>query len=58
MFVEIGFQCEGFAATLARERLQIGMSLNVGTQVGFVGESLVADLTGERLFTFEKTEKV
>lgn len=49
MLVEIGFESEGFAAALARERLQIGMSLDVGAQIGFVGESFLANLAGERL---------
>jgi hypothetical protein len=49
VLVEIGFESEGFAAALARERLQIGMSLDVGAQIGFVGESFLANLAGERL---------
>lgn len=54
MLVQIGFESKGFTATLARKRFQIGMSLNVGAQIGFVGKSLFADLTGKRFFTYEK----
>lgn len=49
VLVKIGFESESFAATLARERLQIGMSLDVGSQVGFVSKRFLTDLTGERL---------
>ncbi len=57
MFVEIGLEGEGFAAALARERLQIGMSLNVGAQVRLVREGLVADLTPERLLTCARNRR-
>lgn len=53
MLVQIRLESEGFAATLARERLQIGMSLYVGAQIRFVGEGLFADLAGERFLTFQ-----
>jgi hypothetical protein len=52
VLVEIGFESEGFATSLARERLQIGMSLDVGAQIGFVGESFLANLAGERLLAY------
>ena len=51
MLVQIGLEGEGLAAALARERFQIGMSLNVSAQVGLVGEGFVADLAAERLLT-------
>ena len=57
MLVEIGFESEGFATTLARERLQIGMSLDVGAQIGFVGESFLANLAGERLLAYYRQSK-
>ena len=53
MLVQIRLESEGFAATLARERLQIGMSLYVGAQIRLVGEGLFADLAGERFLTFQ-----
>ena len=58
MLVEIGLEGEGFAASLARERLQIGMSLDVGAQIRLVGESFFTDLAGERLLSFKRRQSV
>jgi len=52
VLVEIGLESEGLAAALAGERLQIGMSLDVGAQIGFIGESFLANLAGERLLAW------
>lgn len=49
VLVQVGLERERFAAALARERLQIGMGLDVGPQVGLVRERLLAYLARERL---------
>lgn len=43
MLVQVGFQGESFAAAAADVRLGIGVRLDVGAQVGLVGEGFVAD---------------
>lgn len=51
VLVQVGLEGEGLAAPVARERLQVGMRLDVGAQVRLVRERLVADLARERLLT-------
>jgi hypothetical protein len=51
VFVKVGFECKGLSAPLTRERLQVGMRLDVGAQIGLVGKRLVAYLAAERLLT-------
>ena len=49
VLVEVRLEGKGLVATLARVRLGGGVGLDVGAEVGLVGERLFADVAGERL---------
>lgn len=54
MLVEVGLEGESFAATAADVRLRVRVCLNVGPEVGLVGEGLVADGAFEWFFAWNK----
>ena len=47
MLVEVRLERKGLVAARADERLRVGVGLNVGPEVGLVGEGLLADVARE-----------
>ena len=54
MLVQIGFESERFVAPLAHVGLRVGVGLDVGAEVGLVGEGLGADVAAERLLSWNE----
>ena len=50
MFVQVGLEGKGLVAARAGVRLRVGVGLDVGAEVGLVGERLVANVALERFF--------
>ena len=54
MLVQVRLEGEGLVAPLADVRLGVGVGLDVGAEVGLVGERLGADVAAERLLSWNE----